>query len=253
MKNLVLISAVVISLVVMAEAKKTQLTSEQKAALQQKIMIIKGGEKIAMPDTQRGTITVVNAQTRAKKDWLVSVVAYLSSETKFNVLFKDGSFNPAHPSVVGDMTIFVVDDPALPRVAVAPDDRWGYCNMAQIFTDKTQFFEARAKKMVARTFAMLCGGMSSSYAISLVGPMPDVKDLDVLPNENIPVDVTIRMNPYLEKFGITPAVLKPYKIACQEGWAPQPTNDVQKAIWDKVHAMPTEPLKIKPETKKQDK
>ena len=24
-----------------------------------------------------------------------------------------------------------------------------------------------------------------------------------------------------------------------------PTNDVQKAIWDKVHAIPTEPLKIK--------
>ena len=44
-----------------------------------------------------------------------------------------------------------------------------------------------------------------------------------------------------------------YRKACEEGWAPQPTNDVQKAIWDKVHAMPTEPLKIKPETKKQEK
>ena len=31
---------------------------------------------------------------------------------------------------------------------------------------------------------------------------------------------------------------------------PAPTNDVQKAIWDEIHAMPTEPIKIKPETKK---
>ena len=44
-----------------------------------------------------------------------------------------------------------------------------------------------------------------------------------------------------------------YRTAVKEGWAPQPTNDVQKAIWDKVHAMPTEPLKIKSETKKQEK
>ena len=27
-------------------------------------------------------------------------------------------------------------------------------------------------------------------------------------------------------------------------------NEYQKAIWDKVHAMPTAPIKIKPETKK---
>ena len=44
-----------------------------------------------------------------------------------------------------------------------------------------------------------------------------------------------------------------YRKACEEGWAPAPTNDVQKAIWDKVHAMPTEPIKIKPETKKTEK
>ena len=45
----------------------------------------------------------------------------------------------------------------------------------------------------------------------------------------------------------------PYLVAVQEGWAPQPTNDVQKAIWDKVHALPTEPIKIKPEEKKTEK
>ena len=27
-----------------------------------------------------------------------------------------------------------------------------------------------------------------------------------------------------------------YKVACEEGWAPAPTNDFQKAIWEKVKA-----------------
>ena len=35
-----------------------------------------------------------------------------------------------------------------------------------------------------------------------------------------------------------------YAQACQEGWAPAPTNDIQKAIWEKVHAPPQKPMKI---------
>ena len=41
-----------------------------------------------------------------------------------------------------------------------------------------------------------------------------------------------------------------YRQACIEGWAPAPTNDVQKAIWEKVHSEkergPSHGLKISP-------
>ena len=243
--------AVALSLGAFAEAKQTaggkpKLTPEQKAALQERIQILKGGDKIAKPGTQRGTVTIVNAQTRAAAAWLASAVSYLARETRFNVVLKDGAFDAASPAVDGNMTLYVIDNPSLPRIVVAPDDRWAYCNVAKIHTDKAAFFEARTKKVVSRTFAMLCGGMSSTYGISLAGPMPGVSDLDVLPNEHIPVDVTIRMNQYMEKFGVTPAVLKPYK----EGWAPQPTNDVQKAIWQEMRQLPTKPILIKFDPKK---
>jgi len=223
---------------------KPKLTPEQKAALLQKIQICKGGDKIAKPGTQRGTITIVNAQSKASSDWVAAAVAYLKRETHFNITLKPGELNPASPVVTGDMTLYVIDNPSLPRIVVAPDDRWAYCNVAKIYSDKAPFFEARTKKLVSRTFAMLCGGMSSTYGISLAGAMPNVSDMDVLPNEHIPVDVTVRMNTYMEKFGITPAVMKPYKMACQEGWAPQPTNDVQRMIWNQVHAIPDKPMKI---------
>ena len=38
--------------------------------------------------------------------------------------------------------------------------------------------------------------------------------------------------------------------ACREGWASAPTNDVQKAIWDKVRAIPDKPLTIEYDPKK---
>jgi hypothetical protein len=34
--------------------------------------------------------------------------------------------------------------------------------------------------------------------------------------------------------GIKPARMTTYRKACEEGWAPMPTNSVQKAIWDEV-------------------
>ena len=50
-----------------------------------------------------------------------------------------------------------------------------------------------------------------------------------------PISVkTVIMN--AADLGIPKITLKPYKIACEEGWAPAPTNDIQKAIWEKVKA-----------------
>jgi hypothetical protein len=53
---------------------------------------------------------------------------------------------------------------------------------------------------------------------------------------------------YLKSLGVTPAEMTTYRKACREGWAPAPTNDIQKAIWEQVKADkergPTNPLKI---------
>ena len=251
MKHLITIISIALAFMIFAEESiqtsngTGKRTKEQKAELLKKVLIAKGGNKIAKPGTQHGKITVINTQSRASQAWIAASVSYLIKETNFNIELKKGKFNQANLKSFGGMTIYIIDAPELPRVVVAPDDCWAYCNVAQLYTKDKPFFEARVKKMVARTFAMLCGGMSSSYTISLAGPMPNVTHLDVLPNEHIPIDVVIRMNSYMEAFGITPAVLKPYRIACQEGWAPAPTNDVQKIIWDEVRKLPAKPIQIK--------
>ena len=59
---------------------------------------------------------------------------------------------------------------------------------------------------------------------------------------------SIRIN--MKARGMTPTRIASYKKACQEGWAPAPTNDVQKAIWEKVHAVPATPMKIEFDPKK---
>ena len=51
-------------------------------------------------------------------------------------------------------------------------------------------------------------------------------------------------------YGIKTLTIASYRTACHYGWAPAPTNDVQRAIWQKVHEMPAAPLKILPEKTK---
>ena len=55
---------------------------------------------------------------------------------------------------------------------------------------------------------------------------------------------------FLPEIGFSPAAVATYLTACSEGWAPAPTNDVQKAIWEKVHAIPKQPIKIDFDPKK---
>ena len=49
--------------------------------------------------------------------------------------------------------------------------------------------------------------------------------------------------------GIVPPRKTTYREACEQGWAPKPANAVQQKVWDEVHAMPTEPMKILPKSK----
>jgi len=49
---------------------------------------------------------------------------------------------------------------------------------------------------------------------------------------------------------VTPCIRATYRRACHLGWAPPPTNDVQRAIWEKIKAEkergPTKPITIPP-------
>ena len=54
----------------------------------------------------------------------------------------------------------------------------------------------------------------------------------------------------LPTYGLMPWKQTTYKKACQEGWAPAPTNEYQKAIWDKIHSVPANPMKIEFDPKK---
>lgn len=75
-------------------------------------------------------------------------------------------------------------------------------------------------------------------------PVLSASELDKIPVDVIGLDVLPAVSRAAEQFGIGRFRRTTYLKACQEGWASAPTNDIQKAIWNKVHEVPDKPIKI---------
>ena len=231
------------------------MTPEQRAAhkarVQERVYRHTGGF-LRKPGEQRGRVVYVNAQKKAPAKWLEVSAGFFADSVKIAVDVEPGEFNLSKPAVRGELTLFVVDDPALPVLLAAPENRWAVVNVATLGGKDVAepFFRARVEKELTRGFCLLCGAMNSNYPMAVVGPVVRASDLDKFVDAGLPVDVVARFAPYLKPFGVTPYRTMTYKRACVEGWAPAPTNDVQKAIFEQVKADkergPTNPLKISP-------
>lgn len=227
-----------------------KLTPEQRAERARKFKEMrykKTGGPLQRPGSQQGRIVFVNAQKDAPSAWLDEIAQDFAKETKFIVEVEDGEFQFPSPTIVGNASVFVINDPNMPPILNAPESRWSMVNVAQLRTDagqKPAFFRARCMKELVRGFCLVAGTQDSNYPMALVGPILKPADLDQYADWRLPVDVYARIKKYSSAMGVTPLEEVSYRKACEEGWAPTPTNDVQKAIWDEIRSLPTKPIKI---------
>ena len=152
--------------------------------------------------------------------------------------------------------ILLVENDALPSLLVAPEAAWSIVNMRALKADTPPDirFRNRAVKEIWRAAALALGASTSAYKPCVLEPVTSLGDLDAnLAMRPCPepcnkiVDVS-------RKLGIAQLRFASYRQACREGWAPAPTNDVQRAIWTQINSDkergPSKPLTIAPPAKK---
>ena len=136
-----------------------------------------------------------------------------------------------------EVAVFLVDDPALPMTLVAPEGRWGVLNVAQISAGGPArgVFLDRAEKLLTRVGTELLGGsLWQQVPFSAMQPVYSVADLDKMAGKAIAPAALTQIMYALPRLGLSGARRVPYDQAVREGWAPAPTNDVQRAIWEEV-------------------
>ena len=235
----------------------SKLTPQERMQRRDKIVMEKHGGLITMRGTPSGSIVVVNAQRKVTTDNF-EITKTRSCNRLGNILkIVEGEAATVATAELlkkkygADFALFVIDDKALPPSLVAVEARWAIVNVAGIEKGAAtpEMVRIRTRNEFARVFAMLCGGFSSQFQAPLTNKVKTVSDLDECLSD-LPVDVVARVSTYLDYCGVKAEKKITYRRACQEGWAPQPTNSFQKAVWDEVHSLPTKPITIKYDKKK---
>ena len=141
--------------------------------------------------------------------------------------------------------VYVVDTDKIPTMSlVSVEAGWGVVNVRQLAPGKEVTCELN------RVAVMVFGGFVSQFKASPMQTVRSPEDLDKLVGEGITFDAVQAMMRNLQNRGVTPMRRTTYRRACEEGWAPAPTNEFQKVIWEKIKAeqseKPSNPLRIKP-------
>ncbi len=145
--------------------------------------------------------------------------------------------------------IVVVDDEKLPFILSSPDMRCAVLNVNGI-KSVPERQEVRFKKLLWHALARALGAGSTGDRGCVLYPFTNVKELDSIMGlapspmaHNSLIEVAYTA-------GIRILTFATYRTACKQGWASEPQNEEQRAIWDEIHTIPANPMKIEFDPKK---
>ena len=242
-----------------AVPEKHRLTPEQVRERRAKMMMKRYGGILRKSGSAHGKVVFLNAQKKVGRDGLQRALDVIEERIHPIWEWKEagGPVNAHNPtgalkSAGADIGVVLVEDAEAAGLVTAPECGWAVVNVAALSDGcDAETLAKRVRIEVLRAFALI-GGAAFMQRDQIV-MRPDImtaRDLDMIKEENYGIDVAYAISEGLPKRGVTPWLEVTYKKACQEGWAPPPTNDVQKAIWDKAHAIPKAPMKIEFDPKK---
>ena len=216
------------------------------------------GGRVTKPNSSKGTIGIVNCQKSVPSNEFKKTVEIIQSVAPYNISIVESQISSLPSKEIVEklgfsIAVFITEDNFPQTLLAAPDDRWAMLNVKMLKEgldeNDRERLNRRARGQLMRAFALVCGAGTSQYP----GNIHDatcVNDLDSLNPDQMIHDVVQRCRKNLTAIGVKEPYTVVYKKAVAEGWAPSPTNDVQRAIWEKIKAeqseKPSNPIRILP-------
>ena len=261
MKNKILVSALVVALVAPPMSAEQQPPRKKKIPLRELMAreLEMSGGYVEKTGSQKGRIVFLDTQNvYDSTNITVALEAYRKNRTaRYNFVIENGKLPNSTETESGymiakkqhdaDILVVCVADQQTPTFLAAPEEGFAVVNAAKVTAGLSggaieKFGASRYRKELIRAVCFAAGATGSQFKGNVFSAAK-LRDLDEC-REMVPVDTLMKAGQELKLKGVTPSVTSTYETACEQGWAPAPTSDVQKAIWDKVHAIPTKPIKI---------
>lgn len=204
-------------------------------------------------ETPGKVLRIVNAAQVDEKLVLRKVADLIEEKIRTRVEISLGSFESCRfrdEKSVGAW-VFVEKDTSNPALLVAPEETWCRINISRLRDDDpaNALFISRIQKEVLRGSSMVMGCYCSDMQPSALRGIKTLKMLDVAPLSITPDSLNLMLS-FAKDNGYSRVKKMTYRHACREGWAPAPTNDIQRVIWEEYHTAPTEPIHIEFDPKK---
>lgn len=236
------------------QVKTPKFTPEQKAAMRERMIKNTGG---FLQKQGSGNFAFVRCKTKLSSNLLEDRAKRLAKSLRIKVNVKDAEFSiqGARNTLLGlgvNAAVFIVEDKAFPMSLIAQEECWGMINIIALMKDNPsqKKLEHRIHIMLTRVTAQVLGCAVIPDVDNALAPIHSLKDIDTIISDSITSSTAMGILKNLQALDIVQTRTVTYRTACQEGWAPAPTNDIQKAIWDKVHSVPQKPMKIEFDPKK---
>ena len=139
----------------------------------------------------------------------------------------------------------------LPALSVYPEERIGLVNADKLKGgDDPSAPEMRVSKEIWRAMGFI-GGVGFSMADNdMMQPYYTLAEIDANNHPYIQPMNMAKMQKMWKRFGVKKEARIPYRVAVQQGWAPAPTNDYQRAVVEELKSEkergPANPIKIEP-------
>ncbi len=238
-----------------------KMTREGRKAMMARRVYERTGGFLVRPGTQRGKVVYLNGQSRVPQAVIERQAANLSEVlmVRVEVVKGEGGFSPKDAlarkrRAAANAAILFVDDASLGETTmlVAPENGWAVVNMAALASDGPDAakLERRVVRETWRSFAHLLGAANSVNPKCVLRPVSSPAGIDGLVATSFCPEPLGKIVQNLIALGVEPAQRRSYRQACREGWAPAPTNDVQRAMWEQARAEkergPSRPITIPP-------
>ena len=231
-------------------------TTAAISATMEDVIVDKNGGWVKI--SGKGTIAVIDCRCNPSTNDYLSGVEKIRNTFQPQIVFKQNDgFTMAKASSIlkgtGDnAAVFVVDDSSLPMTLTAAEEKWTLINAAKIKTDNPdkEKYQKRMSLLFMRQCCRILGSDATKSPECCLYPVFSLKDLDDVKSMDVAIGVFMAVNDSMSRLGMESVKIVTYRDACELGKAPAPTNDIQKAIWDKIHAPPKNPMKIEFDPKK---
>lgn len=216
------------------------------------------GGRVRKENSGQGKFVYINSQSLVEEPLLKIPAKQLGASFRLDISVEKGAVATLAdvPNAIASSGaaagIVLLENDDMPTMLVAPEARYAIVNVKALAKDNppSNILMTRVQREMYRAFGYLCGAADAITEGCVMRPVSTLKDIDALQSPMLSAEFNDRIYKHMLTWGIQPYVVATYRKACEDGWAPAPKDDVQQKIWDEIHAIPANPMKIEFDPKK---